>query len=850
MKNIRTTILLVLALLISGAGLAKAQTVNVKLTIMPNPSSHLSDWQSDPNAVIVTVVNPTTQPLNAILSSKLEYNGQLAASIKESAKPQVTLAPGTNIFRGAQILPINGIEFTGNLATTAQRSGMLPEGQYQLCVNFQVTMPGQSPSAPPNTVNAGNCGQFTIVAITPPVLLQPADGASIGTSNQPQFSWLPPSPLQSGQPMQYRLKIVEIIPGQSASDALRINQTTITNSSTATTATIPTTQFTTSVSTSRTAAGTTTLHFAWNVTAMFPNGSELSSAPASFLMELPTGRALSDTDCVKYKIELEKINDALTAKCDDCEKLRLELEKLQQELDLANQEVASANADLDAAKGEEADAQKKADASAKAYTQALNNFTSMAKGAGLTVVTYGPPGGFSSITKDGYATVGGGSGKSGIAVQGSVGAVVAAGNSFGRSKGISKFWSAFNSMNKQAAANQAAQNALAAATAKTQKAQQHADDAAKAVKDLDAKITDLKAKLADCDKEKEALSNDRDAMVGLHTKCLEILARQQDVQRKIGEAEDAVKGAGQAIAGADDGIGKAQDEVNGRPGASGSGVNKAKDENDKARSDSAAAADLVNKAKAALAAGDTAEAARLAEEAKKKAEQAKKEANEAGSDANNTKNQAMQNPTKEEIDAQNKKDTDEKVKQDSIRNAHAQSDEARKIILDRLSNGLQRWGIPDSVTDCLVTNTKAFEAFLKWVKDNKPKNVDATDLEAVSDILENIGEIASAVSEALAKGESIATGLANGLASAGINIGAGFFYKWVEDAGKAAAKRIADTRVKQLIAAQATGNYGVIKGKGVNGESATSYFYFKDCHGILQIFRISATYGFEYLGPA
>lgn len=134
-----------------------------------HPPSHLSDWSSQRQTVMlnVTVAETFIQPVK--LSAQVSLNGQLVAKTKPENMPMLSLHQGVNSFVGADIIPLQAVSFFGGIDQATQRSGMLPAGNYELCVGFINAETGAPLS---NT----DCKPFTIQITEPPVLISPANG--------------------------------------------------------------------------------------------------------------------------------------------------------------------------------------------------------------------------------------------------------------------------------------------------------------------------------------------------------------------------------------------------------------------------------------------------------------------------------------------------------------------------------------------------------------------------------------------------------------------------------------------------------------------------------------------------
>ncbi|MBK9183762.1 MAG: hypothetical protein IPM83_11730 [Ignavibacteria bacterium] len=108
------------------------------------------------------------------------------------------------------------MKIIGNAEQTAARSGMLPAGEYELCVSLIDPATG-------STLTQPVCKNFTIQSYQSPVLLLPLDGDSLRMGQRPLFRWTAVSP-RPAFPVRYRLHVFEVMAGQTPITAFRVNQ--------------------------------------------------------------------------------------------------------------------------------------------------------------------------------------------------------------------------------------------------------------------------------------------------------------------------------------------------------------------------------------------------------------------------------------------------------------------------------------------------------------------------------------------------------------------------------------------------------------------------------------------------
>ena len=196
-----------------------AQNLQINLSLSPHPSMRISDWQSHRETATLMVINNTVNPITAKINATLSLNGSAVATSKLDAMPILTIAPGQTSFFGGDLFPQNAINFIGELKQNTIRTGMLPEGTYELCV----TVIGVNQDS--KVTSNHDCRSFFLAKYSLPTLLQPTDGATVVSGLEPTifFSWTPLVPAPMGL-VNYRLRLVELLPSQDAKQAVLNNR--------------------------------------------------------------------------------------------------------------------------------------------------------------------------------------------------------------------------------------------------------------------------------------------------------------------------------------------------------------------------------------------------------------------------------------------------------------------------------------------------------------------------------------------------------------------------------------------------------------------------------------------------
>ncbi|MBS1902168.1 MAG: hypothetical protein JSS75_00500 [Bacteroidetes bacterium] len=206
-----------LALLVKTADI-HGQGMQIHLSISPHPSLRLTDWQSRREIASLLITNTTNKNVDARIVASLTLNGNEVASTRTESMPVLSITPGQSTYYGGDLFPSNALTFKGDASTTTLRTGMLPEGNYELCVHLVAADTRE-------TISPLECRSFFLTRYSLPQLLQPANAATItsGLETSTLFSWTPIVPTPQSA-VVYRLKVVELLPNQHPKQAILNNR--------------------------------------------------------------------------------------------------------------------------------------------------------------------------------------------------------------------------------------------------------------------------------------------------------------------------------------------------------------------------------------------------------------------------------------------------------------------------------------------------------------------------------------------------------------------------------------------------------------------------------------------------
>ncbi|HBB25705.1 MAG TPA: hypothetical protein DCZ59_05515, partial [Bacteroidetes bacterium] len=213
--NINPGFAVLLLLLVFGSAVSPAQ-LRVSLNISSRPDPYLSTWAQKKDVVVVTVINPTASEIEGKFNCVINKDGSFLARTKPESMRVISFPPGSSQYFGEDLVPMESTEIAGGVVNNAVRTGMLPGGFYEFCVSLLNPTTNAIISQPV-------CRNITIRSYQAPILLLPIDKAEIASGTRPMLRWSPVSP-RPDFVVNYRVKVFEVLPGQTPINALRVNR--------------------------------------------------------------------------------------------------------------------------------------------------------------------------------------------------------------------------------------------------------------------------------------------------------------------------------------------------------------------------------------------------------------------------------------------------------------------------------------------------------------------------------------------------------------------------------------------------------------------------------------------------
>jgi hypothetical protein len=221
-RSMRKIIQIVLWMVLPFSGQVLAQ-VTVTVNISYPAPTYLSDWSNTRSGIAVVTFTPAGVPAQQIkFAARIQKaDGTVIASSNNNTAIVYTLQRGPNTFTLDKILQPENLTFTdGSVIRFIQRSGKLPPGTYQLCVQVLNSL-GEAVF-----LKSPVCSTFTQASYQLPYLLSPAHKSWLD-ANLAQtvitFRWSSVVPVPKER-VFYRLQVFEVMDNQLPVQALRSNQ--------------------------------------------------------------------------------------------------------------------------------------------------------------------------------------------------------------------------------------------------------------------------------------------------------------------------------------------------------------------------------------------------------------------------------------------------------------------------------------------------------------------------------------------------------------------------------------------------------------------------------------------------
>lgn len=187
---------------------AYADLILNPLEVHPNPSPYISDWENNPDIVIIRVTNTGAESESIYFRAELSKAGR-GIIAQGASKPFVVEGNSTRTFHNTEFIDYEELEYEGEVRDQIERTGRIPEGEYSLCVTL-FDIRGHN--------RGRECWNFPLPYPNPPELIYPTGNDTI-SNPYPLFQWTP-TILAMGHSANYNLILVEVEAGQTPLQAI------------------------------------------------------------------------------------------------------------------------------------------------------------------------------------------------------------------------------------------------------------------------------------------------------------------------------------------------------------------------------------------------------------------------------------------------------------------------------------------------------------------------------------------------------------------------------------------------------------------------------------------------------
>ena len=204
---------------------AQPYPLSLNIQVSGPYTANYTDYYSGTSQVVLTIVNNSTNTYDIYLAGEISANnGAIRVSTSgESAwsAPALVVPPGSHSYNGSSLQPFAqnpNADYTG-ITLQDIASGLLPEGDYQICLRAYGYNSLQ-PLSPGEPMGCSNV--FTISYPPPPQIIAPLCGNTLIRS-APQniiFSWQTPTGIPPSVSPRYKFTLVQLTDGIDPISAL------------------------------------------------------------------------------------------------------------------------------------------------------------------------------------------------------------------------------------------------------------------------------------------------------------------------------------------------------------------------------------------------------------------------------------------------------------------------------------------------------------------------------------------------------------------------------------------------------------------------------------------------------
>jgi hypothetical protein len=163
----------------------------------------------------LAIINGTGLPSTSVVELSI-YDSRNNTRVLTATSSPVSIPSGAKQFTLNSFAPVQYQFLNPMYQVDASQNGLLPVGIFKVCYSIINNGSKNDGSV------AEECRELEVSPLSPPVLATPVD-SSVLKNKYPQFTWIPPAPLQLFKNLLYEIRVAEVMPGQNSSEAMQKN---------------------------------------------------------------------------------------------------------------------------------------------------------------------------------------------------------------------------------------------------------------------------------------------------------------------------------------------------------------------------------------------------------------------------------------------------------------------------------------------------------------------------------------------------------------------------------------------------------------------------------------------------
>lgn len=185
------------------------QLLGITMNMSSRPGSTLSEWLERRETIECVISNTTERIITARIQTTILKDTILVAQTRFEQMPVLSFAPVATPLHAENIILPESMEFFALVRRTSQRGGLLPPGNYSLCVQLL------DANNPLSIRSQKICVPFSIGGFEVPQLVEPMNYSKINPTKPITFRWKPVNPIPIiPRIARYKVQVFAVAKGQ------------------------------------------------------------------------------------------------------------------------------------------------------------------------------------------------------------------------------------------------------------------------------------------------------------------------------------------------------------------------------------------------------------------------------------------------------------------------------------------------------------------------------------------------------------------------------------------------------------------------------------------------------------